>query len=102
MKFEKDVKIQGLGDHQALNGDYEKSGFHKGHLAPVYQAESQDCADATFTLTNAAPQNPSFNGGQWRVLEKKKCRTTVWSMSTEKVFCLHCGCGGTRFWNHKQ
>ncbi len=43
MKFEKDVKIQGLGDHQALNGDYEKSGFHKGHLAPVYQAESQLC-----------------------------------------------------------
>ncbi len=70
MTPEKDVKKQGLGDRQALNGDYEKSGFHKGHLAPVYQAQSQNCADATFTLTNAAPQNPSFNGGQWRVLER--------------------------------
>ncbi|KAL1271936.1 hypothetical protein QQF64_030952 [Cirrhinus molitorella] len=27
-------------------------------------AGSQDCADATFTLTNAAPQDPSFY--QWR------------------------------------
>ncbi|XP_050972700.1 endonuclease domain-containing 1 protein-like [Labeo rohita] len=71
MTPENDVKVQQLGDHQALNGDYENSGFDKGHLAPVYQAQSQKCADATFTLTNAAPQNPSFNRGQWRVLEKE-------------------------------
>ncbi|XP_016117270.1 endonuclease domain-containing 1 protein-like [Sinocyclocheilus grahami] len=71
MKFEKDVKIQGLGGRQALNGDYENSRYDKGHLAPVYQAQSQSCAYATFTLTNAAPQNPSFNRGQWKVLEKK-------------------------------
>ncbi len=60
---------QGLGVHQALSGDYDKSGYDRGHLAPVFQANSQSCADATFTLTNAAPQNPSFNRGQWRVLE---------------------------------
>ncbi|XP_073699349.1 endonuclease domain-containing 1 protein-like [Garra rufa] len=71
MKCEKDVKKEGLGDHQALNGDYENSGFDRGHLAPVYQAKSQSCADATFTLTNAAPQNFSFNRGQWWVLEKE-------------------------------
>ncbi|KAI2644994.1 Endonuclease domain-containing 1 protein [Labeo rohita] len=71
MTYENDVKMPRLGDNQALNGDYEGSGYDKGHLAPVYQAQSQDCADATFTLTNAAPQNPSFNRGQWRVLENK-------------------------------
>uniref|UniRef100_A0A8C2KPS0 Endonuclease domain-containing 1 protein-like n=1 Tax=Cyprinus carpio TaxID=7962 RepID=A0A8C2KPS0_CYPCA len=71
MTLEKDVEIQGLGVHQALNDDYKNSGYDKGHLAPVFQAQSQNCADATFTLTNAAPQNPSFNRGQWRVLEKK-------------------------------
>uniref|UniRef100_A0A671MJ97 Endonuclease n=1 Tax=Sinocyclocheilus anshuiensis TaxID=1608454 RepID=A0A671MJ97_9TELE len=70
MKFEKDVKNQGLGVHQALSDDYKNSGFDRGHLAPVYQAESQSCADATFTLTNAAPQNLSFNRGQWRKLEE--------------------------------
>ncbi|XP_058648120.1 endonuclease domain-containing 1 protein-like [Onychostoma macrolepis] len=71
MEFENGVEIQGLGDRQALNRDYERSGYDKGHLAPVYQANSQSCANATFTLTNAAPQNPSFNRGQWKVLEKK-------------------------------
>ncbi|XP_058640040.1 endonuclease domain-containing 1 protein-like [Onychostoma macrolepis] len=69
MQLEKDVKKQGRGARQALNGDYEKSGFDRGHLAPVLQANSQICADATFTLTNAAPQNPSFNRDQWRKLE---------------------------------
>ncbi|KAK9980594.1 hypothetical protein ABG768_000187 [Culter alburnus] len=63
-----DIKLRGI--HQALKGDYVKSGFHRGHLAPVYHAQSRDCADATFTLTNAAPQDSSFNQGQWRVLER--------------------------------
>uniref|UniRef100_A0A9J8BZR1 Endonuclease domain-containing 1 protein n=2 Tax=Cyprinus carpio TaxID=7962 RepID=A0A9J8BZR1_CYPCA len=57
--------------HQAVTDDYKHSGFDRGHLAPVYLASSQDCADATFTLTNAAPQNPSFNSGKWRTLEEK-------------------------------
>ncbi|XP_058637925.1 endonuclease domain-containing 1 protein-like [Onychostoma macrolepis] len=70
MNFETGVKKQGLGKHQALNGDYESSRYDRGHLAPVYQAQSQSCAHATFTLTNAAPQNPSFNRGQWKKLER--------------------------------
>jgi len=70
-----DIKLRGV--HQALNEDYKKSGYHKGHLAPVYQAESQSCADATFTLTNAAPQNRSFNSGQWRVLEEQMANDLV-------------------------
>ncbi|KAI4895948.1 hypothetical protein NFI96_018483 [Prochilodus magdalenae] len=56
--------------HQASNTDYDKSGYDRGHLAPVYHARTQTCSDATFTLTNAAPQNPSFNRGQWRKTEK--------------------------------
>ncbi|XP_072513550.1 endonuclease domain-containing 1 protein [Salminus brasiliensis] len=55
--------------NQAVNADYENTGFDKGHLAPVYHARSQSCSDATFTLTNAAPQNKSFNRGQWKVTE---------------------------------
>ncbi|XP_050959647.1 endonuclease domain-containing 1 protein-like [Labeo rohita] len=69
MKFENYVNIQGLGNRQALNSDYSMSEHDKGHLEPVFQANSQGCADATFTLTNAAPQNPSFNRGQWKKLE---------------------------------
>ncbi|XP_052403105.1 endonuclease domain-containing 1 protein [Carassius gibelio] len=73
MEFEKDVRniIQGLGYHQALSRDYIKSKHDRGHLEPVFQANSQGCANATFTLTNAAPQDPSFNRGQWRKLEEK-------------------------------
>ncbi|XP_016337477.1 endonuclease domain-containing 1 protein-like [Sinocyclocheilus anshuiensis] len=57
--------------NQAVSDDYKHSGFDKGHLAPVYLASSQDCSDATFTLTNAAPQNLHFNRGKWRILEEK-------------------------------
>ncbi|RXN30538.1 endonuclease domain-containing 1 -like protein [Labeo rohita] len=88
MKFEKDVKIQELGKHQALNGDYENSGFDKGHLAPVYQAQSQKCADATFTLTNAAPQNPSFNRGVVPGNGKIKNRVNVPSHFCTAYCCL--------------
>ncbi|XP_062866668.1 endonuclease domain-containing 1 protein-like [Trichomycterus rosablanca] len=59
------------GNNQALNEDYTGSGYHTGHLAPVSHTNTQICSDATFTLTNAAPQDPSFNSGQWRVTEKK-------------------------------
>ncbi|XP_016119071.1 endonuclease domain-containing 1 protein-like, partial [Sinocyclocheilus grahami] len=57
--------------NQAVSDDYKHSGFDKGHLVPVYMASSQDCSDATFTLTNAAPQNLHFNRGKWRILEEK-------------------------------
>lgn len=65
MAFSKTVKKSERGVHQALNKDYKKSGFDKGHLAPVYHANSQKCADATFTLTNAAPQVHEFNQIWW-------------------------------------
>ncbi|KAG9262285.1 endonuclease domain-containing 1 protein-like [Astyanax mexicanus] len=60
-----------LLSNQAVSKDYIKSRFHKGHLAPVSHARTQECSDATFTLTNAAPQNGSFNSGKWRVTEAK-------------------------------
>nr|XP_021331620.1 uncharacterized protein LOC767704 isoform X1 [Danio rerio] len=66
MEFETFVDIGELGENQALNKDYYRSGFDRGHLAPVYHANSQECADATFTPTNAAPQNHSFNRVEWR------------------------------------
>ncbi|XP_035392085.1 endonuclease domain-containing 1 protein-like [Electrophorus electricus] len=57
------------GNNQALNEDYVNSGYDKGHLYSVFHTNKQSCADSTFTLTNAAPQNPPFNRGQWRKME---------------------------------
>ncbi|XP_065110345.1 endonuclease domain-containing 1 protein-like [Paramisgurnus dabryanus] len=63
--------------YQASNEDYRTVSniFDKGHLAPVYQANSQGCSDATFTLTNAAPQYRSFNRGQWKKVENDMAST---------------------------
>ncbi|XP_053472093.1 endonuclease domain-containing 1 protein-like [Ictalurus furcatus] len=72
MSTESAVRKQGVRIvNQAVNADYSGSRLHKGHLAPVLHANSQECADATFTLTNAAPQNPSFNSGKWKVTERE-------------------------------
>ncbi|XP_043098120.1 endonuclease domain-containing 1 protein-like [Puntigrus tetrazona] len=65
MDFSRTVYIQQRGLYQAVNSDYEGSGYDRGHLAPVYLANSQSCADATFTLTNAAPQTKCFNRIFW-------------------------------------
>ncbi|XP_036413360.1 endonuclease domain-containing 1 protein-like [Colossoma macropomum] len=61
--------------NQAVKKDYEYSGYDRGHLAPVYHARSQNCSYATFTLTNAAPQNRSFNNDQWKKTEEAVAKT---------------------------
>ncbi|KAL6481267.1 hypothetical protein MHYP_G00093470 [Metynnis hypsauchen] len=71
-------------NNQAVNADYTGTSTHhfvKGHLAPVLHATSQSSANATFTLTNAAPQNNKFNNGKWKKTEnvvaktlEKKCK----------------------------
>lgn len=70
--------------NQSVNADYAESRYDRGHLAPVFHAASQSCSDATFTLTNAAPQNPSFNRGQWR-------RTESHMADSLKNYCINVG-----------
>nr|XP_055062641.1 endonuclease domain-containing 1 protein-like [Misgurnus anguillicaudatus] len=71
--------------NQSSNKDYEKSSFHRGHLAPVRHADSQGCSDATFTLTNAAPQYSSFNSGQWKKVEQDMASTVKGRCSTAYI-----------------
>ncbi|KAF4074883.1 hypothetical protein AMELA_G00228360 [Ameiurus melas] len=71
MATESAARKQPQIDNQAKNADYVGSDYDKGHLAPVLHANSQNCSDATFTLTNAAPQNSSFNRGKWKVTERE-------------------------------
>ncbi|XP_058636743.1 endonuclease domain-containing 1 protein [Onychostoma macrolepis] len=56
---------QKIGTNQALNSDYENSGYNKGHLYPVLHTSNHLSMLATSTLTNAAPQNSDFNQKAW-------------------------------------
>uniref|UniRef100_A0A4W5LT58 Endonuclease domain-containing 1 protein-like n=1 Tax=Hucho hucho TaxID=62062 RepID=A0A4W5LT58_9TELE len=60
-----------MGKYQALLKDYETSGYDKGHLFPVSHAATQETVDATFTLTNAVPQDRCLNEIWWREMELK-------------------------------
>ncbi|XP_051740949.1 endonuclease domain-containing 1 protein-like [Ctenopharyngodon idella] len=58
-------------NNQAVNTDYYKSGYDKGHLYPVQHTDNHLSMLATSTLTNAAPQNSTFNRGAWNTHEGK-------------------------------
>ncbi len=50
---------------------YENSGFDRGHLvASANKLETQIQNSETFLLSNMSPQEPSFNNGIWKSLEK--------------------------------
>ncbi|XP_067235450.1 endonuclease domain-containing 1 protein-like [Chanodichthys erythropterus] len=57
-------------NNQAVNSDYDGSGYDKGHLYPVQHTNNHLSMLATSTLTNAAPQNSTFNRGAWKTHEK--------------------------------
>ena len=55
---------------RARNSDYAGSGYDRGHMAAA--ANHTSCEDATletFTLSNAVPQFPACNRGNWKILE---------------------------------
>lgn len=59
-------------DERAELADYRGSGFSRGHMAPADDfLRSFDAMDATFLLSNIAPQLQGLNGGRWRVLESE-------------------------------
>uniref|UniRef100_A0A667Z5P0 Uncharacterized protein n=1 Tax=Myripristis murdjan TaxID=586833 RepID=A0A667Z5P0_9TELE len=61
--------LRGIGQNQAKNTDYANpmtvNNYDKGHLYPVRHTSTEDKMKATFTLTNAAPQDRTFNRGHW-------------------------------------
>lgn len=65
--------------HQAQNSDYSGSGssYHKGHLAPRNHCPSPEWANATFTLTNAAPQASRFNLRWFHRVEKETANRLI-------------------------
>jgi len=56
----------------ATTGDYRRSGYDRGHLAPAADMafSVQTMADSFF-VSNISPQKPAFNRGIWKRLEEQ-------------------------------
>ncbi|XP_031706495.1 endonuclease domain-containing 1 protein-like isoform X1 [Anarrhichthys ocellatus] len=57
-------------NHQAANTDYTNQGYDRGHLFPCSYASTKEDKESTCTLTNAVPQEPTFNKGSWNRMEQ--------------------------------
>ena len=66
-KFRSDPQIP---TGSATTGDYRRSGYDRGHLAPAADMAffGQTMADSFF-MSNMSPQKPAFNRGIWKDLE---------------------------------
>lgn len=70
-KFVPDPEVKGA---TALNEDYSKTGYDKGHLAPAGDMKwSMKAMQESFYFSNICPQRPGLNRGVWRILEEQ-CR----------------------------
>lgn len=66
-KFRSDPQIP---TGSATPGDYRRSGYDRGHLAPAADMafSGRTMADSFF-MSNMSPQKPAFNRGIWKELE---------------------------------
>lgn len=64
--------VQARGWPYARHGDYTNTGYDRGHLVPsADRLGSQEENDATFRLSNIAPQTPHLNRVVWNALEQE-------------------------------
>lgn len=60
------------GDFVAVDADYRKSGYDRGHLAPAADmAWSAKSMHESFGFINITPQKPGFNRGIWKKIEEQ-------------------------------
>jgi endonuclease G len=58
-------------DDRGELGDYRRSGFDRGHLAPSGDMPGREEQRQSFSLANIAPQNAELNRGPWAELESR-------------------------------
>lgn len=80
--------------NQVNHGDYDKSGYDRGHLAPNYAISAlygKQAQAETFVMTNITPQRPNLNRKLWQRLEEAEVKyftrlaPTIW-VTTGPVF----------------
>ena len=70
----------------ATPGDYRKSGYDRGHLAPAADFTwSKKALDHTFYMSNMSPQEPGFNRGIWKKLEEQ---VRDWARDNQIVYVV--------------
>ena len=66
-KFLPDPDVRGA---KAYTGDYTKSGYDRGHMAPAADMKwSKKAMEESFLFTNMCPQNGNLNRGDWNEME---------------------------------
>ena len=69
-RFQQDKSVR----NAAKPGDYAKTGFDRGHMAPNHAISTRYGVEAqkkTFLMSNIVPQTPSLNRGAWREFEHR-------------------------------
>lgn len=72
----------------AINADYARSGYDKGHMAPAADMKwSAVAMKESFYFSNISPQHPELNRRKWKDLEEK---AREWSL-TDSAIVIICG-----------
>jgi len=70
-KFSKWKADEGVVSLTAVDKDYVRSGYDRGHLKPAACSKtSQFHMDQSHMFSNCTPQDPKFNRVGWRMIEK--------------------------------
>lgn len=72
----------------ASNGDYARSGYDKGHMAPAADMKwSNTVMKESFYFSNMCPQHPDLNRRKWKDLESK---IRDWAIADSAIIII-CG-----------
>ncbi len=84
LKFQEDDDV---AIPRATDADYRNSGYDRGHMCPSGDNKwSKKAQRQTFLYTNACPQSPNLNAGDWNEMENQ-CRQWANELGDIYIVC---------------